>query len=148
MSNKFSDAEVYLAIKSAFVALRELSKKSLRRRALSGHYPQFKKSMDRVEAIIKTPRKTLEGYMGGKKSISDKIIDDIEGILGTTCDHDLYVMFHNISVYIDHWMTGDKNERQAKKIIAESKRLNNLLELENTSALLRPFKKLAQMFQR
>ena len=42
MSNKFSDAEVYLAIKSAFVALRELSKKSLRRRALSGHYPQFK----------------------------------------------------------------------------------------------------------
>ena len=45
-------------------------------------------------------------------------------------------------------MTGDKNERQAKKIIAESKRLNNLLELENTSAFLRPFKKLAQMFQR
>ena len=87
-------------------------------------------------------------HAGGKKSISDKIIDDIEGILGTTCDHDLYVMFHNISVYIDHWMTGDKNERQAKKIIAESKRLNNLLELENTSALLRPFKKLAQMFQR
>jgi hypothetical protein len=146
MSNDFSDAEVYLAIKSAFAALKELSKKSLHKRALPGHYPAFKKSMDKVDAIIKKPRFALGMYRGGKKSIADKIIDDIEGILGATADHDLYVMFHNISVYIDHWMTCDQNEKQAKKIIAESKRLNNLLELENSNALVRPFKKLAQKF--
>ena len=148
MGNNFSDAEVYLAIKSAFVSLKGLSEKALEKRELPGRNLDVKKSMDKIDAIIKKPRVALAAYRGGKKSIADKIIDDIEGILGATADHDLYVMFHNISVYIDHWLTGDKSERQAQKIIKESKRLENLLELQKSNALVRPFKKLVQMFQR
>ena len=106
--------------------------------------------MENIDLIIKRPRIALEAYKdkAGKKSVSDKIIDDVEGILGASCDHELYVMFHNFSVYVDHWFTGDKNARQAKKIIEESKRLNNLLDLQKSSVLVRPFKKVAQMFQR
>ena len=148
MSNNFSDAEVYLAIKSAFTALKGLSEKSLAKRSLPKSQAMVKKSMENIDIIIKRPRVALEAYKdkGGKKSISDKIIDDVEGILGASCDHDLYVQFHNISVYIDHWMTGEKNDKQAQKIIAESKRLNNQLELENSNPIARPFKKLAQKF--
>lgn len=148
MSNNFSDAEVYLAIKSAFAALKGLSEKSLAKRSVPKSQAMVKKSMENIDFIIKRPRAVLEAYedIGGKKSISDKIIDDIEGILGATADHDLYVQFHNISVYIDHWMTGGKNEIQAQKIVAEARRLNNMLELQNSNVIVRPFKKLAQKF--
>lgn len=150
MSDKFSDAEVYLAIKSAFVALKGLSENSLKKHSLPKSQVMVKKSMENIDLIIKRPRNALDAYkdMGGKKSISDKIIDDVEGILGASCDHDLYVVFHNFSVYVDHWFTGTKDAKQAKKIIAESKRLNNMLDLQNSNVLVRPFKKLAHMFQR
>ena len=148
MVNKFSDAEVYLAIKSAFVALKGLAENSLKKNSSSKGQATVKKSMDKIDAIIKTPRKTLESYMGGKKSVSDQIIDDLEGVWGAGSDHDLYVLFHNFSVYVDHWFTDGKDEKQAKKIIAESKRLNNILDLQNSNLLVRPFKKVAHMFQR
>ncbi len=148
MSNNFSEAEVYLAIKSAFTALKGLSEKSLAKRSVPKNQAMVKKSMENIDIIIKRPRAVLEAYedTGGKESISNKIIDDVEGILGATADHDLYVQFHNISVYIDHWMTGGKNEMQAQKIVAESRRLNNMLELQNSNVIVRPFKKLAQKF--
>ena len=148
MSNNFSEAEVYLAIKSAFTALKGLSEKSLAKRSVPKNQAMVKKSMENIDIIIKRPRAVLEAYedTSGKESISNKIIDDVEGILGATSDHDLYVQFHNISVYIDHWMTGGKNEMQAQKIVAESRRLNNMLELQNSNVIVRPFKKLAQKF--
>lgn len=148
MSGKFSEAEVYLAIKLAFTALKGLSEKSLEKRSVQKNQATVKKSIENIDFIIKRPRATLDAYKdkGGKKSISDKIIDDVEGILGATADHDLYVQFHNISVYIDHWMKGDKSDNQAQKIIAESRRLNNILELQNSNAIVRPFKKLVQKF--
>lgn len=150
MSDKFSDAEVYVAIKSAFVALKGLSENSLKKHSFPESQEQVKKSMESIDFIIKKPRASLEAYagVGGKKSISDKIIDDVEGILGATADHDLYVLFHNFSVYVDHWFTDGKDARRAKKIIAESKRLNNILDLQNSNALVRPFKKFVRMFQR
>ena len=150
MSNNFSDAEVYLAIKSAFGALKGLAENYLNKAALPKSQVMVKKSMENIDFIIKRPRAALEAYRdtGGKKSISDKILDDVEGILGVTADHDLYVLFHNISVYIDHWFTNGKDEYNAKKIVAESRRLNNMLDLQNSNAIVRPFKKLAQMFQR
>ena len=43
-------------------------------------------------------------------------------------------------------MKGDKSDNQAKKIIAESRRLNNILELQKSNAIVRPFKKLVQKF--
>ena len=35
-------------------------------------------------------------------------------------------------------MKGDKSDNQAQKIIAESRRLNNILELQNSNAIVRP----------
>ena len=48
MSDKFSDAEVYLAIKSAFVALKGLSENSLKKHSLPKSQVMVKKSMENM----------------------------------------------------------------------------------------------------
>ena len=163
-------AEVYLAIKSAFTSLKGLSENSLEKQ----YYQRYEKdvqgamgkldwrrptlpwleekdvqcAMGKLDALIKAPKKSLAEYAKCKEGISDAIIADVEPIFSASGDHDLYVQFYNISVYIDHWITDGKNEIQGKKIVAESRRLNNILELQNSNMFVRPFKKFFQKFQR
>ena len=148
MKQDFSDAEVYLAIKSAFTSLKGLSENSLKKQYYQRYEKAVQGAMGKLDALIKAPKKSLAEYAKCKEEISDAIIADVEPIFSASGDHDLYVQFYNISVYIDHWITGGKNEIQGKKIVAESRRLNNILELQNSNMLVRPFKKFFQKFQR
>lgn len=148
MKQDFSDAEVYLAIKSAFTSLKGLSENSLKKQYYQRYEKDVQGAMGKLDALIKAPKKSLAEYAKCKEGISDAIIADVEPIFSASGDHDLYVQFYNISVYIDHWITDGKNEIQGKKIVAESRRLNNILELQNSNMLVRPFKKFFQKFQR
>lgn len=148
MKQDFSDAEVYLAIKSAFTSLKGLSENSLKKQYYQRYEKAVQGAMGKLDALIKAPKKSLAEYAKCKEGISDAIIADVEPIFSASGDHDLYVQFYNISVYIDHWITDGKNEIQGKKIVAESRRLNNILELQNSNMFVRPFKKFFQKFQR
>lgn len=148
MKQDFSDAEVYLAIKSAFTSLKGLSENSLKKQYYQRYEKDVQGAMGKLDALIKAPKKSLAEYAKCKEGISDAIIADVEPIFSASGDHDLYVQFYNISVYIDHWITDGKNEIQGKKIVAESRRLNNILELQNSNMFVRPFKKFFQKFQR
>ena len=148
MKQDFSDAEVYLAIKSAFTSLKGLSENSLKKQYYQRYEKDVQGAMGKLDALIKAPKKSLAEYAKCKEGISDAIIADVEPIFSASGDHDLYVQFYNISVYIDHWITDGKNEIQGKKIVAESRRLNNILELQNSNIFVRPFKKFFQKFQR
>ena len=148
MKQDFSDAEVYLAIKSAFTSLKGLSENSLKKQYYQRYEKAVQGAMGKLDALIKASKKSLAEYAKCKEGIADAIIADVEPIFSVSGDHDLYVQFYNVSVYIDHWITGGKNEIQGKKIVAESRRLNNILELQNSNMLVRPFKKFFQKFQR
>jgi len=148
MKQDFSDAEVYLAIKSAFTSLKGLSENSLKKQYYQRYEKAVQGAMGKLDALIKAPKKSLAEYAKCKEGILDAIIADVEPIFSASGDHDLYVQFYNISVYIDHWITGGTNEIQGKKIVAESRRLNNILELQNSNMFVRPFKKFFQKFQR
>ena len=56
MTNSYSDAEVFLAVKSAFVALKKLAEISLKKHSLPKSQADVKKSMENIDLIIKRPR--------------------------------------------------------------------------------------------
>ena len=104
MKQDFSDAEVYLAIKSAFTSLKGLSENSLKKQYYQRYEKDVQGAMGKLDALIKAPKKSLAEYAKCKEGISDAIIADVEPIFSASGDHDLYVQFYNISVYIK-WKT-------------------------------------------
>ncbi len=147
MKQDFSDAEVYLAIKSAFMSLKGLSENSLKKQGYQGQEKAVQTAMGKLEALIKAPKKTIAEYAKNKAGIADAIIADIEPILGASGDHDLYVLYNNYVYHIMHWYN-DRSKTFADKIMKDAKHLAGVLDLQNSNMFVRPIKKFFQKFQR